>query len=587
MGTLMDPFCELLVNNLLKMAGFTKKLAAQQTQAAAACLITNTSGTPRIYLPALWQNLQDKNVQTRSYMILHFKTYLVTHGQSLRHQIENSGGVDIIEKALKKSLVDPNPAVKEGARASFWAFDEVWHDRALPIMETLDGVARKQLEKACPNPDAIATLPPTTPRTTKKTSVAAAIAASRAKAKAIATAPPTLRHQATSASQSSPRRPSSTSPQRASQKSPVLRPSSPLRMSTSPPSQRPRVPSAAPNTRSFSSTNMRGHSRSPSSSSVRPISPPSSDEHPSVHRSSPLAGRTSMTMRQAANTALPPSPGSQSPTPVARSARASSAMHLNRMSVLIPPYNADDSGSLLLAQNVPLPDGDSEFDELERSMNLMSFSQTMDQIPLLEQTHREWEAPKPPSQVQSLSPKSVDSRLISAGINALSSDSVAAMAATGQSGFVEDALRARAEQAESAAERLLELNESEDEGLQNPIIPSLHGNGNGKAKPVPVPMPHLKTNPPVTPVNRATAVMRQAALFQDSPAYSRSSSLVDILQDKKHETGWWLKRKAREFTLDLILCPVFNLLPQYWLGGTSIPPPNQRQLSRWRASLAI
>jgi CLIP-associating protein 1/2 len=115
---------------------------------------------------------------------------------------DSAGSLEILEKSLKGALTDPNPSVRETARGAFWAIEGVWHDRATMILESLDLTARKQLEKTCPNPEAIASLPLTTPTTpsVKKSSVAIAIAASHAKAKAIATVPPTLRHQATSSS---------------------------------------------------------------------------------------------------------------------------------------------------------------------------------------------------------------------------------------------------------------------------------------------------------------------------------------------------------------------------------------------------
>jgi len=51
--------------------------------------------------------------------------------------------------------------------------------------------------------------------------------------------------------------------------------------------------------------------------------------------------------------------------------------------------------------------------------------------------------------------------------------------------------------------------------------------------------------PLATPNNRAATIMRRAALFTDSPAHRmRSSSLLDVLQSQKQDTGWWIKRKA-------------------------------------------
>lgn len=128
--------------------------------------------------------------------------------------------------------------------------------------------------------------------------------------------------------------------------------------------------------------------------------------------------------------------------------------------------------------------------------------------------------------------------------------------------IVEDALRARAEQAESAAERLLELVEPEDENLISPIPPSLLPS-NGKAlalsasairasKLAPGAIStRVVAVPPSTPTNKRASVLRQVALFKDSPAQKKGTSLLDVLNERKHETGWWLKRMSCE------LQPVF------------------------------
>lgn len=182
-----------------------------------------------------------------------------------------------------------------------------------------------------------------------------------------------------------------------------------------------------------------------------------------------------------------------------------------------------------MAKTVPIPESDTDSEDDCMSVNLMSFSAPFEMYPPIE------------TEIPPLSP---DSKLTTS--NALSSGSISDITA-GQP-IVEDALRARAEQAESAAERLLELVEPDDEGATQP--PSLFKNFNGlmtvnkKAKTNQIPGARTKV-PPVTPNKRATAIIRQAALFTDSPAPSmRSSSLLDVLQSHKQETGWWIKRKA-------------------------------------------
>ncbi|KAF5388162.1 hypothetical protein D9615_000202 [Tricholomella constricta] len=555
LGPAIDPFCDSLLTNLLKMAGFTKKIAAQQSQASVTSIITHASAQPRIILPLLWGMLQEKTIQTRAFVVAHLKQYIEVHGHRAKNTIEGSGGLELMEKSLKKALGDASPAVRENARVLFWVFEEVWPERGSSILNGLEATARKQVEKVCPKPELMANLPPTTPKNVKKSSIAAAIAASRAKAKAIATAPPTLRHQATSGSHVPP------TTRRAASPGISLRTSttSPLRTSSSPP-----APALTARSRTTSGTMARSvssiaipanHSRSPSGGSTgRAATPPSPTEHSTYRRraSSPLAtSATSVnrpsTIRKALQTALPASPpssrGQASPTPrnTNGNVRNAAAVPLpTRHSRLSLQMMNNDDESLLMAQVVPIPDdSDSEGDH---SINLMSFSTPYEMYPpMTPQTKTIGN--------HSTSPRSNDSKPTVVS-NALSSGSIADMA---DRPVVEDALRARAEQAESAAERLLELVDPEEEGLQHSTLPPslLVGSSNGhttgkpKTKPTPLPISQSRAIPPVTPVNRNAAIMRQAALFQDSPAHNgQASSLIDVLQGKKHETGWWLKRKA-------------------------------------------
>ncbi|KAJ7047581.1 clasp N terminal-domain-containing protein [Mycena alexandri] len=536
LGPALDPFCDTLFTNLLRMAGFTKKLTAQQSQASLSALIEHTSTPPRILLPLLWQTLQEKTVQARAFGVAHLKQYLEVHGQRSKHAIDTSGGGEIMEKSLKKALADPNPAVRDTARICFWVFEGIWRDRGVTLLGGLDSVARKQLEKACPNPElAAAVLPPTTPKPAKKSSVAAAIAASRAKAKAIATAPPTLRHQATASSHAVPVRRAG-SPNFSPRNS-VARPSSPLRMSTSPPSQKTQsriVSNGVPRSASAEAVTTSTASQ-PRNASGSPPSPPSPSDQMAFRRrtSSPLApgGASPSTIRKALKTTLPSSPSSSfdRASQVPRNGVARNAVPVRHSTLFAHPRTDDES--LLLAQTVPIPGSDTDSESMDHSVHLMSFSAAFEKYasPVGRRSH---------SPGHSFSPEAS---------NALSSGSLETT--TGQP-VVEDALRARAEQAESAAERLLELVDPDDESMQHSTIPSsliIGTNANGvkaKAKPTLLPI-GIQTKPPVTPVNRAAAIMRQAAQFKNSPAYNghSSASLMDVLQDQRHQTGWWLKRK--------------------------------------------
>ncbi|KDQ64807.1 hypothetical protein JAAARDRAFT_684619 [Jaapia argillacea MUCL 33604] len=558
LGTSLDPVCDTLYVNLFRMTSLTKKIIAQQSQDVVTSLITHTSAQPRLVIPLLWTTLQDKNVQARVYVVGHLKTYMEVHGARSKHAIESTGGHEILEKCVKKGLADPNPGVKEGARLAFWVFDSVWHEKGRAIMASLDTTSRRNLEKLCPDPNAVVPLPPTTP-SAKKTSVAAAIAATRAKAKAVATAPPTLRHQATSSAHAA----RTTSPPSNRVFSPTgvtpPRPSSPLSGLS-----RSMSPPTSPGSRSRIASSGSGTPPSPSRSS--PTDPftarkriPSTFGAPTPAHVSPT-GRGYATLRKAMETALPASPESTtayvnraSPTPVARQnvanrgsptpaprvavkAHVSEEVHslLSRRSLLLPKMNSgSDDESLLLATQIPVPDDDSE-DDMGDSVNLISFSTPYELYP-------------PPSAPRSFtdsarSPTSPDT-------NVLSTYSMSSPPG-GSEVVIEDAMRARAEQAESAAERLLELVEP-DELSTSSIHSSLLMRpepqmATPKAKARASVAAALRAGPPplpVTPVNRNTMILRQAALFKDSPAYNPgSSSLLDVLKDRKHETGWWLKR---------------------------------------------
>ncbi|KAG6378472.1 clasp N terminal-domain-containing protein [Boletus reticuloceps] len=496
LGTGIDPFCETIFTNLLRMAGFTKKIAAQQSQQTLSSFIQHASAHPRILLPLLWNTLQEKTVQSRIYV--------------------PAGGLELLEKSVKKALGDPNPAVRESARGTFWVFDSVWHDRATMIIEALDATARRQLEKMCPDPNATADLPPTTP-SMKKGSVAAAIAASRAKAKAIANAPPTLRHQATSTSRTAG--------------------------AASPPSKG----SSSPSSPSGQSVNDGSPTPAPRSS----FSPRSSLSPPTPPRSRILSNNATMS-RSTPNffTSWPPFaiPSSTSPThkspQVLLATSNSDPSHVRhalpsavipvRQSIVMP--DLDDQDSLLLATTIPMPDdSDSDMDE---SANIMSFSMPYKLYP---------PASSHTSQPPSFSPSS--------GLSTPNTVSNALSDSPGkpsESVLVEDALRSRAEQAQSAAERLLELTDPDAEDNVHSAIPISLLLGSSSAvtpKPPRMPaVPKIKKSqvPPVTPDGRNVAIFRQAALFKNSPMNGTKPSdpLITPLQDQNHENGWWSKRAS-------------------------------------------
>lgn len=538
----LDLFYETLVVNLMRMAGFTKKIIAQQSQQTLTAIIQHASPHPRTLLPLLSSTLQDKNVQTRVYGVGHMKDFIQVHGVRSRTHIESVGGVDIIEKSLRKALADPNPSVRESGRGLFWAFHGVWRERAMPILESLDATARKQLEKACPDPEAVPVLPPTTP-TAKKSSVAAAIAASRAKSKSKATATsPTLRQQATSSSRSTqatspPAKrkvvsPSSPTPNFSDGRSspspaprPVTSPRSSLSLPTHPRSRILSNNAGALRSVSTSASTFTAHSRTPSDST--PTSPTDTTRRrtssPLVPVSPPGRNTTRRVTQSRLHTPHDPSVPNH---PVGRTGVV--PVPVQKLSV-VP--NIDDEESLLLPINIPIPD-DSDSD-MGESDNLISFSTPYKMFPPTQNV-----VSREPSFSGVSTPNTVSNTL---------SDSPGK---PNEHPPVEDALRARAEQAQSAAERLLELTDSEEEGDRHPAIPAslLLGSGSNVqnlGRPT-VPVVQKSLVPPVTPDSRNAAIFRQAALFKNSPINGSKPAdpLIKPLKDQSHENGWWLKRAS-------------------------------------------
>jgi CLIP-associating protein 1/2 len=127
-GPGIDPMVEILMQNLVKLCGGTKKIASQNGNVTVACILAHTSYHHRI-LQHLWAACQDKNVQPRTYCTTWLKTVLEKHSNQKSH-IEHTGGLELIEKALKRGLADANADVRVGMRGTYWVFARTWPARA-------------------------------------------------------------------------------------------------------------------------------------------------------------------------------------------------------------------------------------------------------------------------------------------------------------------------------------------------------------------------------------------------------------------------------------------------------------------------
>jgi CLIP-associating protein 1/2 len=127
-GPGLDPMVEILLQNLIKLCGGTKKIASQAGDATVDVIISKVSYNIRI-MQHIWLACQDKNVQPRTYAAGWLKTLLKKESHHRNH-VEHTGGLELIEKCIKKGVEDPNPGVREKMRGTYWTFAQIWPTRA-------------------------------------------------------------------------------------------------------------------------------------------------------------------------------------------------------------------------------------------------------------------------------------------------------------------------------------------------------------------------------------------------------------------------------------------------------------------------
>lgn len=157
-GPAMDPMVELLMQTFIKLAAATKKISSQLANTTVDTIVARTTYTPRI-MQHVWGACQDKNVSPRTYVTGWLKTLIKKEAHHKSH-LEHAGGLELIEKCIKKGLGDPNPGVREKMRSTYWAFAGVWPARAEVIMDGLDSTAQKLLQKDPNNPNNPNSSPP-------------------------------------------------------------------------------------------------------------------------------------------------------------------------------------------------------------------------------------------------------------------------------------------------------------------------------------------------------------------------------------------------------------------------------------------
>jgi CLIP-associating protein 1/2 len=127
-GPGMDPMVELLLQTFIKLAAATKKITSQLANQTVDIILARTTYNARL-LQHVWGACQDKNVQPRTYATSWLTTLIKKEAHHKSH-IEHGGGLELVEKCIKKGLGDPIPGVREKTRATYWAFAGVWPARA-------------------------------------------------------------------------------------------------------------------------------------------------------------------------------------------------------------------------------------------------------------------------------------------------------------------------------------------------------------------------------------------------------------------------------------------------------------------------
>ncbi|KAI8155897.1 Protein STU1 [Colletotrichum sp. SAR 10_86] len=151
-GPAMDPLVELLMQTFIKLSAATKKISSQLANTTVDTIISRVTYSSRI-MQHVWMACQDKNVQPRTYATGWLKTLLNKEAHHKSH-IEHGGGLDMVEKSIKRGLNDANPGVRERMRGTYWVFAQIWPARAEALKDTLEPTAQKLLDKDPNNPNA-------------------------------------------------------------------------------------------------------------------------------------------------------------------------------------------------------------------------------------------------------------------------------------------------------------------------------------------------------------------------------------------------------------------------------------------------
>lgn len=148
-GSAIDSFADSFTQTLIKLSASTKKIAGQSANASLVVLLAYTSFQHRIAVHVCGA-CRDKNASARLFGAGWLQVLLMVHVDQ-KLSMEATNCIEIFESSIKSCLADANPHVRESMRATYWEFQALWPNRASALINNLDPMARKALEKANPN----------------------------------------------------------------------------------------------------------------------------------------------------------------------------------------------------------------------------------------------------------------------------------------------------------------------------------------------------------------------------------------------------------------------------------------------------
>ena len=126
LGPAMDPVTEIILQNFIKMSAATKAITGKNADATMETILSNCTYNHRL-MNHISLTFQEKNMQTRSFAP-NWLTVLMRKNASHKSHFEHAGGIELIEKCLKRGLEDATPRVREMTRGAYWVFAQIWPD---------------------------------------------------------------------------------------------------------------------------------------------------------------------------------------------------------------------------------------------------------------------------------------------------------------------------------------------------------------------------------------------------------------------------------------------------------------------------